>query len=101
MPACAGCSTTISARSAKKPLAAIRKEIEQELERRLKPAAATGAKRLLARYLDYKRALVALEQRPHIAGGQHHGGPGATVSDARNARAIFQHDGNTRHVRLR
>ncbi|MFC3111353.1 lipase secretion chaperone [Undibacterium arcticum] len=51
-----------------KPLAAIRKEIEQELERRLKPAAATGAKRLLARYLDYKRALVALEQRPHIAG---------------------------------
>lgn len=51
-----------------KPLDAIRQEIEQELDRRLKPAAAKDAKRLLARYLDYKRALVELEKRPHMAG---------------------------------
>lgn len=45
-----------------KDLAAIRSEIERELERRLKPGAAAQAKRLLASYLDYKRALVDLEQ---------------------------------------
>ena len=51
-----------------KPLDAIRLEIEQELVRRLKPAAAVDARRLLARYLDYKSALVELEQRPQLAG---------------------------------
>ena len=45
----------------KKDLGAIRAEIERELDRRLKPAAAAQAKLLLARYLDYKRALVDLE----------------------------------------
>lgn len=42
-------------------LAAIRSEIERELERRLSAAAAAEAKRLLARYLAYKAALVGLE----------------------------------------
>lgn len=46
-----------------KDLAAIRSEIERELERRLKPGPAAQAKRLLASYLDYKRALVGLEQQ--------------------------------------
>lgn len=46
----------------------IRAEIERELERRLKPAAAAEAKRLLARYLDYKRELVAVEKNPQSAG---------------------------------
>jgi lipase chaperone LimK len=46
-----------------KDLAAIRSEIERELERRLKPGPAAQAKRLLASYLDYKRALVDLEQQ--------------------------------------
>ncbi|MBC7684394.1 MAG: lipase chaperone, partial [Bdellovibrionales bacterium] len=45
-----------------KDLAAIRSEIERELDRRLKPGAAAQAKRLLASYLDYKRALAGLEQ---------------------------------------
>jgi lipase chaperone LimK len=44
-----------------KDLQAIRAEIERELDRRLKPGAAAKAKRLLASYLDYKRALVGLE----------------------------------------
>lgn len=43
-------------------LDAIKAEIERELERRLKPAPAAAAKRLLAHYLDYKRALVEIEQ---------------------------------------
>ena len=46
-----------------KDLAAIRSEIERELDRRLKPGAAAQAKRLLGSYLDYKRALAGLEQR--------------------------------------
>ena len=46
-----------------KDLAAIRSEIERELDRRLKPGPAAQAKRLLASYLDYKRALVGLEQQ--------------------------------------
>ena len=45
-----------------KDLAAIKAEIERELERRLKPAPAAAAKRLLAQYLDYKRALADIEQ---------------------------------------
>lgn len=44
-----------------KDLAAIRSEIERELDRRLKPVAAAQAKRLLGSYLDYKRALAGLE----------------------------------------
>ena len=52
-----------------KDLAAIRSEIERELERRLKPGPAAQAKRLLASYLDYKRALVDLEQQMKDGGG--------------------------------
>jgi lipase chaperone LimK len=44
-----------------KDLNAIRAEIERELDRRLKPGPAAQAKRLLASYLNYKRALVDLE----------------------------------------
>jgi lipase chaperone LimK len=42
-------------------LAAVRAEIERELERRLAPTAAGQAKALLGKYLDYKRALASLE----------------------------------------
>lgn len=45
-----------------KDLDAIRSEIERELARRLKPGPAAQARRLLASYLDYKRALAGLEQ---------------------------------------
>lgn len=45
-----------------KSVAEIRTEIEHELDRRLKPAAAREAKLLLTRYLDYKRALVDVEK---------------------------------------
>lgn len=51
-----------------KSLDAIRAEIERELERRLQPGAAMEAKRLLARYLDYKRELVEVEKNPQLAG---------------------------------
>lgn len=45
-----------------KPLAAIRSQIELELERRLAPAPAREAKRLLGAYLAYKQALAGIEQ---------------------------------------
>lgn len=45
-----------------KSLDETRAEIERQLDQRLKPNAAEQAKRLLARYLDYKRDLVALEK---------------------------------------
>lgn len=44
-------------------LPAIRAGIEQELARRLKPAAAAEAKRLLGQYLAYKRALADAERK--------------------------------------
>ncbi|CDG82791.1 lipase secretion chaperone [Janthinobacterium agaricidamnosum] len=51
-----------------KDLAAIRAEIERELERRLKPGPALQARRLLAQYLDYKQALAGIEAGlPHAA----------------------------------
>lgn len=46
----------------------IRIEIEHELDRRLKPAAAGEAKHLLTRYLDYKRALVDVEKNMQKTG---------------------------------
>lgn len=46
-----------------KDLLAIRTEIERELDRRLRPAPAAEAKRLLASYLAYKRALADVESR--------------------------------------
>jgi lipase chaperone LimK len=61
-----------------KDLDAIRGEIERELERRLAPAAATQARRLLASYLDYKRALADLEK-----------GRPASGTMAQSARARF------------
>lgn len=45
-----------------KPLAAIRSQIELELERRLAPGPAREAKRLLGAYLAYKQALAGIEQ---------------------------------------
>lgn len=45
-----------------KDLRAITAEIERELDRRFAPGPAAQAKRLLARYLDYKRALAAAEK---------------------------------------
>lgn len=45
-----------------KPLEAIRVEIGRELDRRLGPAPAAEAKRLLDAYLAYKRALVDVER---------------------------------------
>lgn len=45
-----------------RPLEAIRTEIIRELERRLRPAPAAEAKRLLDAYLAYKRALVDVER---------------------------------------
>jgi lipase chaperone LimK len=44
-------------------------EIERELDRRLKPGPAEGAKRQLMRYLDYKRARLELEQNMQLGGG--------------------------------
>lgn len=60
-------------------LPAIRAGIEQELERRLKPAAAVEAKRLLGQYLAYKRALAEAER------GQ--GAPASGTSFAAAARS--------------
>ena len=45
-----------------KPLPAIRSQIELELDRRLAPAPAREAKRLLGAYLAYKQALAGIEQ---------------------------------------
>lgn len=47
-----------------KPLAAIRSQIELELDRRLAPAPAREAKRLLGAYLAYQQALAGIE--PHL-----------------------------------
>ena len=46
-----------------KPLAAIRVEIGQELDRKLRPIPAAQARRLLESYLLYKRALTDVERR--------------------------------------
>ncbi|MCM2564338.1 lipase secretion chaperone [Janthinobacterium kumbetense] len=45
-----------------KPLAAIRSQIEAELDKRLAPVPAREAKRLLGAYLAYKQALAGAEQ---------------------------------------
>lgn len=45
-----------------KPLAAIRSQIEAELDKRLAPIPARAAKRLLGAYLAYKQALAGAEQ---------------------------------------
>lgn len=49
---------------------AITQQIKAELDRTLPPAQASEAKRLLALYLDFKRALVDLEKRPDLTGTQ-------------------------------
>jgi len=59
-------------------LPAIRAGIERELERRMAPAAATEAKRLLGQYLSYKRALAEAERAQ--------GTPAAATSFAAAAR---------------
>jgi lipase chaperone LimK len=45
-------------------LSAIRAKIEAELDRTLKPMQAIEAKRLLARYLDYRDAVMAMQKNP-------------------------------------
>ncbi|MDO9166652.1 MAG: lipase secretion chaperone, partial [Rhodoferax sp.] len=47
---------------------AITRQISSELERRLPADQAREAKRLLALYLEFKRELVVLEQKPELAG---------------------------------
>ncbi len=51
-----------------KSLAAIEVEAERELSRKLSPAAAAQAKRLMGRYLDYRRALAEVDKIPAIQG---------------------------------
>ncbi|MFL6633594.1 MAG: lipase secretion chaperone [Massilia sp.] len=47
---------------------AVRAEIERELDRTLRPAAAAAAKRVLARYITYRQALARLETDRRLAG---------------------------------
>lgn len=51
-----------------KPLDEIRREIERELDTRLKPNAAREAKAVLGRYLSYKQALLEVEKNPQLTG---------------------------------
>lgn len=51
-----------------KSLDDIRREIERELDTRLKPHAAHAAKAVLARYLSYKQALLEVEKKPQLTG---------------------------------
>ncbi|HSY26558.1 MAG TPA: lipase secretion chaperone [Burkholderiaceae bacterium] len=44
----------------------IRAKIEAELDRTLNPRAATEAKRLLARYLDYREAVMEMQKNPQM-----------------------------------
>lgn len=60
-----------------KSLEAIRVETERELDRKLSPQAAQEAKRLLGRYLDYKRDLIEVEKNLK---------PGASQADMIRAR---------------
>ncbi|WP_338847853.1 lipase secretion chaperone [Massilia sp. W12] len=53
-----------------KPLPAIIQQTELELSRKLSPKAAAQARRLFANYLDYKRALIALDSNPQYAANQ-------------------------------
>jgi lipase chaperone LimK len=53
-----------------KSLEAIRVETERELDRKLSPQAAQEAKRLLGRYLDYKRDLIEVEKNLKPGGSQ-------------------------------
>lgn len=47
---------------------AVRAEIERELDRTLRPAAAAAAKRVLARYIAYRQAMAALGADPKLSG---------------------------------
>ena len=67
-------------------LPAIRAGIEQELERRLKPAAAGEAKRLLGQYLAYKRALAEAERSQGTSGS------GTSFSAAARHRLLAMQD---------
>ena len=48
--------------------AAVRAEIERELDRTLRPAAAAAAKRVLTRYIAYRQALAGLQADRRLAG---------------------------------
>jgi len=51
-----------------KELSAITAQIQTELDQRLKPIQAQKARRLLDAYIAFKRALVAMEAKPELAG---------------------------------
>jgi lipase chaperone LimK len=51
-----------------KPPDAVRAEIERELDRTLRPAAAAAAKRVLARYVAYRQALAGLQADRNVSG---------------------------------
>ncbi|MES2264659.1 MAG: lipase secretion chaperone [Pseudomonadota bacterium] len=51
-----------------KSVAEIQLKTEREIDNRLKPGPAAEAKRLLARYLDYRRALAELEKNAQLGG---------------------------------
>lgn len=71
-----------------KDLAAIRMQIERELDARLGKQAAVKAKRLLASYLDYKRALVDVE-RTQAPGGDLARAVRARMAALRKLRADY------------
>jgi lipase chaperone LimK len=48
--------------------AAAQAEIERELDRTLRPAAAAAARRVLARYVAYRQAMAALQADPRLSG---------------------------------
>ena len=48
--------------------AAVRAEIERELDRTLRPPAAAAARRVLARYIAYRQAMAALETDASLSG---------------------------------
>ena len=52
-----------------KSLEAITRQIREELDKRLKPTQADAAKRLLDKYLEYKRELLTVEQAQSAEGG--------------------------------
>jgi lipase chaperone LimK len=79
------------AATGEKSLQAIRAEIERDIDTRVKGRAAGQARQLLTRYLDYKQALVDVEQKGQ-SGQNGQGGQlaGAGVSALRNRLAAMQ-----------
>ena len=81
--------------------AAVRAEIERELDRTLRPPAAAAAKRVLARYIAYRQAMAALETDARLSGSDAAalkrrlaalGGLRAQYFSQREIAAIFGHE---------